>query len=90
MRMYNLMALAELGEEVLRALPSKLIYMTSKMLENAYRMLPLVGAIAATNPQAAATIAELGEGLAKRTRASAYTTVSLKDLGIDIEIPIQR
>ena len=43
-------------------------------------MLPLVGAIAAVNAEAAGAIAELGEGLANKVERSAYIPVSLRDL----------
>jgi len=43
-------------------------------------MLPLVGAIAAVNAEAAVAIAELGEGLKSKVEQSSYMPISLKDL----------
>ena len=80
MGIYNAAAIANISEKVLAMIPTRLVYMASRMLARAYAMLPLVGAIAATNAEAAAAIAEIGEGLQSKIEQSAYTWYNLKDL----------
>ena len=68
--------------EALTTLPARLVSLASRMLASAYRVLPLVGAVAAVNAEAAGAIAELGEGLRSRVEQSAYTWHSLSGLGL--------
>jgi len=79
-QMYSAGAAVGAFQETVSTLPTRLVSMAARMIANAYKMLPLVGAIAAVNAEAAVAIAELGEGLANKVERSAYMPISLKDL----------
>jgi len=78
--MYSAAAFWGSVEKIASEIPARLVSLAARMIANAYRMLPLVGAIAAVNAEAAGAIAELGEGLANKVERSAYIPVSLRDL----------
>ena len=88
MKMYNLAGLVGMMHETLKTVPSRLIAMTSRLLASAYRMIPIVGAIAATNVEAAGAIAEIGEALSNRIESSAYMYYTLGDLGLGDKLPL--
>jgi len=79
-RMYNLAGMVGALHETLKTVPSRLVAMASRLLASAYRMIPIVGAIAATNVEAAGAIAEIGEALSNRIESSAYMYYSLGDV----------
>jgi len=79
-QMYSAAAFWGSVEKVAAEIPARLVSLASRMLAATYRMLPLVGAIAAVNAEAAVAIAELGEGLKSKVEQSAYMPISLKDL----------
>ena len=78
--MYSASALWSGSEKILTEIPTRLVSLAARMIANAYRMLPLVGAIAAVNAEAAAAIAELGEGLKDKVEQSGRTYFNLKNL----------
>ena len=79
-RMYNLAGMVGALHETLKTVPSRLVAMASRLLASAYRMIPIVGAIAATNVEAGAAVAELGEALSSKIENSAYMYYSLGDV----------
>jgi len=81
-RQYNAGSVVGAFQEMISTLPTRLVSLASRMIANAYRMLPLVGAIAAVNAEAAAAVAELGEGLKNKVEQSAYMWHGLGDLGL--------
>jgi hypothetical protein len=78
--MYSAAAFWGSIEKVASEVPARLVSLAARMIANAYRMLPLVGAIAAVNAEAAVAIAELGEGLKDKVEQSGRTYFNLKDL----------
>ncbi len=78
-RMYNLAGAVGMLQETLKTVPNKLISIASHILARAYAMIPIVGAIASTQVEAAGAIAELGEAINNKVGSSAYMYYSLRD-----------
>ena len=85
--MYNKSTIMNVSEKVLTTIPNRLVKMSSRLLASAYRMIPIVGSIAATNVEAAEAVAEIGESISAKVENSAYMYYNLKDLVGD-KIPL--
>ena len=78
--MYNKSALVGIPQQVLLTVPSRLVKLASRMLAQAYRMIPIVGAIASTQVEAAGAVAEIGEAISRKVESSAYMYYNLRDI----------
>jgi len=76
--MYNMSTVASAVEKTITLLPRKLLTVMSRLLASAYRMIPIVGGIGATNVEVAEAVSELGESLSARIENSAYMPIDLR------------
>jgi len=78
-RMYNLAGAVGMLQETLKTVPNKLISIASRILARAYAMIPIVGAIASTQVEAAEAVASLGEAISNKVENSVYMIYNLRD-----------
>ena len=74
-KMYSVGALVAAFAEVLAMLPRTILAMVARVLQRAASMMPIVGAVLATQAEAAALVSELGEAIADRIRTAGQTWV---------------
>lgn len=79
-KMYNLAGAVGMLQETLKTVPNRLISIVSRMLARAYSMIPIVGALASTQVEAAEAVASLGEAISNKVSSSAYMYYNLQDV----------